>query len=280
VIRARRKHDGISSGLLGIFVAVGTAILLSAPALAQQTASPSKTDDLMMSFYKDPRPERLVGLLEKYDPSSPVSQRWQAYPPLVGLLAVVFRKHPERIEELVPANINPRAADALAAALLLSGNQAIAKKLQPRFDQAGSDETLKAQLAGLPPRLESIQIRIPTHLDILWGASFASGDGTFVLMILDYLAQTTNVSEAIAADVAQALTGMFGGRKEALIELRKKHGDAGFVRIVYAATALWALNANGMRHEFVEQTVAKYASVHADTPTGKLLALLRKSRRP
>lgn len=281
----RASQRGVPSKLLGrLAAAVWVSILFLSSVAAQQPRAPSPTDELLLFFYKDPRPERLVGLLDNYEsslpPSMPDSQRWQAYPPAVGLLAVVFRKHPDQIEQLIPAKMSPRVADALAAALLLSGNQALAKKLQPKFDQAGSDATLKAQLAGLPPRLENIQIQIPTHLDILWGASFASGDGAFVLMILDYLAQTANVSEAVAIDVAMTMSGMFGGRKETLMELRKKYGDSGFVRLVYAATALWALNANGFRHEFVEQAIAKYAAGHAGTPTGKLLAFRSKSKRP
>jgi len=272
------------SGLLGRLArAVWISIVLLSSAAAQQP-QPSATEELLLFFYRDPRPERLTALIDEYEASLPASmpdsRRWEAYPPIVGLLAIVFRKHPDRIEQLIPAKISPRAADALAAALLLSGNQALAKKLQPRFDQAGSDATLKAQLAGLPPRLESVQIQIPTHLDIMWGAAFASGDGTFVVMIVDYFASTANVSEAVAVDIMRAVGARFGGPKETLIELRKKYGDAGFVRIVYAATALWALHANALRHEFVEQAIAKYVAEHPSSNAGKILALRPKSKKP
>ena len=97
-------------------------------------------------------------------------------------------------------------------------------------------------------------------------------------MILNYFAQTANISETVAFDV----TRMLPGSKDAFasLDLRKEYGDEGFVRIVFAATALWALLANGTRYEFVEQTIAKYAADHADSPAGKLLALRPKSKRP
>jgi hypothetical protein len=263
-----------------LLAVVGISILLLTSAAAQQAQPLDSTEDLLMNFYKDPRPQRLIGYFEAFD-KLPVSRNWEAYPPIVGFFAVIFRKHPDRIEQIIPASINPRAADALAAALMLSGNQKMSTKLRPRFEQAGSDARLKTQLAGLPPRLESVQIQIPTHLDIMWGAAFASGDSTFVLMIVDYLAQTVNASEAVTVDVARTMAAMFGGpKKEVLVELRKKYGDARFVQIAFAATALWALNANSMRHEFVEQAIAKYVADHADAPAGKLLAMRPKSKKP
>ncbi len=264
----------VASKLLGrLAAALWISILFLGSVAAQQYQSPG---DLLLHFYEDPRPDRLVGFLDAYERElSP--KNWEAYPPVVGFFAVIFREHPDRIEQLIPAKITPRAADALAAALLLSGNQAMAKKLQPRFDQAGSDAILKAQLAGLPPRLESVQIQIPTHLDILWGAAFASGDGTFVIMIADYFAQTANLSEDIAFDVTQAMPG--SKNPFALIDMKKKYGD-GVIRIVFAATALWALHVNALRHEFVEQAIAKYIADHPNSNAGKLLALRPKSKKP
>src|SRR3979411_1715275 len=57
------------------------------------------------------------------------------------------------------------------------------------MDEAGSDATLRAELANLPLRLEDMRIAAPTHLDILWGASFASGDERYARMIADFFAR-------------------------------------------------------------------------------------------
>ena len=76
---------------------------------------------------------------------------------------------------------------------------------------------------------------------------------------------------------------MLPGSKDAFasLDLRKEYGDEGFARIVFAATALWALLANGTRYEFVEQTIAKYAADHAEFPGRQSSCLLPpKSKRP
>ena len=69
------------------------------------------------------------------------------------------------------------------------------------------DDTLRAEFAILPARLEDLEIATPTHLDILWGASFASGDGRYARMIIDFFAETANRSEEIAIDVAKVAMG-------------------------------------------------------------------------
>lgn len=267
------SRRGVASSLLSRPLGVVLiSILLLGSAAAQYYQSPG---DLLLHFYKDPRPDRLVGFFDAIERE--LSPNWETYPPVVGFFAIIFRSHPDRIEQLIPDKITPRAADAIAAALQLSGNQAMATKLRPRFDEAGSDATLRAQLADLPPRLEDIQVRIPTHLDILWGAAFASEDGAFILMILDFYAQTANISEDVAFDV----TRIMPGSKDALagLDIRKKYGDAGAIRIIYAMTALWGLLTNAVRHEFVEQAIAKYVADHPNSIAGKHLALRPKLKR-
>jgi hypothetical protein len=143
-------------------------------------------EELIKFFYKDPRPARLVGALERYETAAPPG-KWDPFPPVVGFFAVAFRAYPDKIETFIPVHLSPKMADTIASALQLAGNQPMLTKLQPRLAAAGSDPMLKAELAGLPNRIEDIRIQIPTHLDILWGASFASGDGKYASMILDFL---------------------------------------------------------------------------------------------
>ncbi|MDT9136315.1 hypothetical protein RSW15_24590, partial [Escherichia coli] len=85
---------------------------------------------------------------------------WGAYPPLVGFLAVVFRAHPDWIGRLVPADCDPKVADGVAAALWLAGRET--ESLQSCLRARGSDPRLAAELTGLPPRLEDLQIATPT----------------------------------------------------------------------------------------------------------------------
>ena len=256
------------------------SVILFTASPAMMQPAPARTDpegDLLTFFYKDPRPERLIGYLDRYE-TAQGPRDWIAYPPVAGFFAVIFRSHPDQVDRLVPVRPGPRIATTLLAALTLAGNQTLAAKLGPTLDEGGSDEKLKSEFAGLPSRLEDLRPRSGTHLDILWGAAFASGDGMFVRMIADVLAQTANRSELIALDVARTALAIMGGPKEIMGHLRGKYGDAGAREIIFAATALWGLQSNARQHQFVERAVTKYVADHPGTPTAK--ALTAATQRP
>ena len=246
------------------------------PATAQQAQSKADwTHDVQTYFYKDPRPERLVGFIATYDAATPTPQ-WGAYPPVAGLFAVVLRTHPTWIGKLVPARLNSKSADTVIAALQLSGQfQKAGPWMAAQIRQAGSDERLRSEFADLPTRLEDIRIQTPTHLDILWGASFASGDARFARMIADFSARTANRSEQAAVDVAQTALAIMGGPKDILGQLRGRHGDAVAREIVYAATALWALQSNARQHPFVDEAFTKYIQEHSGTLAAKAFSVVR-----
>jgi hypothetical protein len=256
---------GISSG--------GVLSLTTSIANAQQTLKPSAQDELIMFFYKDPRPERLIGFFEQFDAEHPA--KWDAYPAVAGLLTVVFRKSPDRIEQLVPRRLNPQSAATIAAALRMAGNEAMAAKLKPRLDQAGRDEKLAVEFANLQLRLEDLSVRTPTHLDILWGAAFASGDPRYVRMVIDFFAQVANRSETVAIDIAKVVIAMSGGPKDIFGELRNRYGNNDGALVVFAAAALWATGSNARQHAFVEQTVNAYIRENPGTYATKAMSALR-----
>jgi hypothetical protein len=247
------------------------------PAAAQPAAAPQRPGDLLPYFYKDPCPERLVGYLEAHEARHP---KWDAYPPVAGFFAVIFRAHPDWIERLAPQRFGPKTAATLAAALRLSGQAGNAPGLRSRLASAAPDPKLMAEFANLPSQLPDLQIRTPTHLDLLWGASFASGDGRHARKIMDFFANAANRSEHLALDLAQLALVMTkgvnaSGSKEALTELRRKHGDDAFRQMVFAATALWALGSNARQHDFVDRAVARYIEEHPQTPATKALQVFR-----
>ncbi len=266
-------------GLNFVLGAVWASILLTVNSVSAQQVQkqPDPTHELFTFFYTDPRPERLVGFFERYE-NPPESRNWEAYPPVAGFFAVIFRKHPEQVERLTPARFNAKSAETIAAALQLSGSRPIIAKFLPRLKEAGRDDKLAAEFSGLPSRLEDLHIRTATHLDILWGASFASGDAHFVRMIMEFFAQIANRSELVAIDVAKTAVGMMGGPK--VTDLRSKYDDTTARQIVYAAVALWGLQSNERQHVFVEQVVTTYIQDHRGTPAAKALsALSPKSKR-
>jgi hypothetical protein len=256
--------------LLGLLMLI---LLAPGSATAQQNRVPGVPhEDLLVSFYNDPRPDRLVGYLSTFGKTS---RNWDAYPALVGFFAVVFRTHPDWIDRLLPTECTSNIPEAIAAALRLAGQAAIPASVQTCLSATASDPRLKAELAGLPSRLEDLRILKPTHLDILWGASFASGEARYPLMITEYFAQTANRSEPIAIDVAMTAIAFSGGPKDIISQLRGKYGDALAREIIFAATALWALRSNAQRHTFVDKVVAAYIDGHPGTYATEALSVVR-----
>jgi hypothetical protein len=267
---APRREKRPRPFLLGLLTLI---LLAPGPAAAQQKRVPDVPHEgLLVSFYNDPRPDRLVGYLSTFGKTS---RNWDAYPALVGFFAVVFRTHPDWIDRLLPAECDSNVAEAIAAALRLAGKAAIPASIQTCLGPTASDSRLKAELAGLPSRLEDLRILKPTHLDILWGASFASGEARYPLMIAEYFAQTANRSEPIAIDVAMTSIAFSGGPRDIIGQLRGKYGDALAREIVFAATALWALRSNAQRHTFVDKVVATYIDEHPGTYATKALSVVR-----
>ena len=251
---------------LAAFAAISAcALLLPIGAAAQppqMQAAPG--DTLLTTFYKDPRPERLAGFFDQLR-TLPAAQSWEAFPPVAGFYAFVFRKFPGDIDKLIPPAPDAKAAETLAAALRLSGNQAAQEKFRPRLAQTGRDLQLAAVFANLPSRLEELQITTPSNLDILWGAAFASGDAKFVVMIIDYFARTANLDEEIARDIVRTVVAMSGGSREVFNELRGRYGVLAARQVVFASSALWAIQSNARQHDFVERVVTTYIDEHPGT---------------
>src|ERR1700676_4813477 len=161
----------------GMIIAVVLMTAGFAAAQADHTPEETADNDLLLYDYNNPQPERLLGFLETYQKRA---NSWNAFPPAVGFYAIVFRELPDWIERLVPSRFDARSAAAIDAALRLSGQSAVRQSLQPRFPESGLDAKLQDELADLPSQITDIRIAKPTHLDILWGAFFASGDERYV----------------------------------------------------------------------------------------------------
>jgi hypothetical protein len=255
-----------------LLAVLGWIVVVTNSAMSQQAVGPpAAEEDLLTYFYKDPQPARLAGFLERYEKAAP---SWNSFPPLVGFFAVVFRRSPDWTDRLIPAHPDGRTAMAIAAALQLSGQA----KTRPRVQSSSSDPRLAAELAGLPLRLEDMRIVTPTHLDILWGASFASGDERYVRLIIDRLAATATRSEPIALDVTRTAVAMWGGPQDILGQLKGKYGEAEARDIIVASVAAWALGSNARRHEFVAKAVKKYIADHSGSHAAKVLLVLSSKK--
>src|SRR5260370_36746132 len=105
-----------------LLAVVGFVLIVINPAAAQQatTSQASIDHDLFTYFYNDPQTARLLGFLERNEKRA---QGWEPFPPVAGFFAVVFGRHSDWIDRLIPAHPDPRTAVAIAAALRLSGCQ-------------------------------------------------------------------------------------------------------------------------------------------------------------
>ena len=260
----------MKSAKISIALTVIFCVVTQLPAFGEND-KPRWYSDRFTYFYRDPRLEHLVGLIERWQ--SDAGNRWDSYPPLVGFLAVVFRSHPSWIEKLIPSTLTPDSATALSGALRLAGDPSIPEELRTRIVQAGSDPILKRQLAGLPNDLDNLNITLPTHLDILWGASFASGDSRYALKIIGFLEKIAGQSNQAVLDIVTVARKYPETRREALMGLRRKYGDRGFVQIVFAATALWGIVSNAEQHNFIKKAVVIYTSEHMDSSAAHAIIL-------
>jgi hypothetical protein len=252
-------------------------LMLAAPVQAQranQAPLPALPNDPVTHFYDDPKPENLTGLLDKVA-KSPAP--WDMFPPLVGFYAALFNRHPDWIDKLLPETFDGRSADTIAAAWKLSERPPMAQSLRTRIEAAGHDPALHAVLADLPDRLADIRITIPTHMDILWGAFFATGDPAYAGKVLDFFGQMANRSDSMALDITAVTLAMTGGPKEPLQQIRTKYGDNIMRAIVYASTAEWGVLANARQHPIVAKTLDDWLAAHADTAAAKSLATVRAS---
>jgi hypothetical protein len=244
-----------------------TALVLSlaGPAAAQDP-------DAFNRYYANPRPDRLVGFLDRFQHG----KDWGAFPPVAGFFAVIFRRHPEWIDRLIPATPNAQTSETMVAAFWLAGRSDVPGTVKPRLSSAGSDPMLKSQFANQPQALEAINIATPTHLDILWGASFASGDGRYTRMVADYFARTADRSEAIAADVCLLTTGIFRRDQNVVAEVAERYPDPATRRdLLFAATAAWGLRSNAGQHPFIGNAMNKWIADHPNSHAAKCLATLR-----
>src|SRR3954451_10497063 len=108
-----RRLALIAGGLCVLFV--------TGFANAQQARMPDPQEEILTFFYKNPKPERLIGFVEKYEALG--KGNWISDPPLAGFLAFVFRTNPTQIEQIIPARLTAQSATTIATALRLAGNQ-------------------------------------------------------------------------------------------------------------------------------------------------------------
>ena len=245
------------------------ALLL--PVLAPAAAQKASTSPLTY-FYLDPKPKKLEGFLDGF---ANRPQDWAAYPPMVGFFAVVFRRFPDWTERLSPMTFDGKTAVTVAYAYKLSGLPPMPAALHDRLFATQPDGRLQAEFPSLPSRVEALEIKTATDLDVMWGAFFGSGDKIHVSRILDFLAARADVSHDFAIDMTK-LTISYGARQPDAFasEMRAKYDKVQLRRLVDGATAQWALASNARQHPRIRQIIDAYIAGHPRSPTSMGLGAL------
>ena len=111
----------------------------------------------------------------------------------------------------------------------------------------------------------------PNEFDILWGASFASGDPRYALKILDHFATVANADGNAEDMVNIARKFGTGADKQWLVQ---KRGATKAAELLTQSTALWGLYSNSLQHEFIRSAVGRYLGQHPEEPASKALVAL------
>ena len=250
---------------IGVVGAAAVSSTVIPTASAEETTTVSDAD--ITFFYKNPSPERVARLIVSFNtliqPDKPSTE-----PPIIGFLAAAFQRYPSDIDKMIPEGLSVTMQQVVATSLRLAGQDTKARAVADHLRASGS---AVPDLARIPSSLDAVEMIGPSEFDLLWGASFASGDPRYCLKILDRFAAVANVDGNADDMVTIARTYGTGADRHWVVE---KRGADKARELIIQSSALWALDSNSRQHEFVRVTVGKYIDAHPQDPASKALLSL------
>lgn len=257
--------------LLGLLLALTTPRASLAQGTQQAPAQSMDSAQLiaaMTRYYE--RPSDIVFILtswEKLGGPGPDS--------MMGFLAGYFAKYPDRIPQVTKAPLGQKAQLFVVQGLRLADRTNDAKVAASHWNWPASEH---AKIIAVTP-LAKAKATGAQVFDVMWGASFATGDAAYVRPIYDYLA--AYLSEP-GVDVADVMTMVaFKHRvasQDAVKQMAGKYPKETFVRIAHASSALWSLESNARQHKFVAAALEQYAKQQPQSPAMKAIDDVRKLR--
>jgi hypothetical protein len=253
-----------------IGLAVGATALCignSSVLAASIDEAPPASDADMTYFYKNPSPERVAKIVVYFNtlnqPDKPGVQ-----PPMIGFLAAAFQRYPTDIDKMIPEGLSATMQGTVATSLRLAGHDAKAQSLADHLRATGAPAP---DLRYVPESLDAVVAAGPSEFDVLWGASFASGDPRYCLKILDHFATVANV-DGNAEDMVNVARNY--GTSADMHWIVQKRGADKARELIVQSSALWALYSNSLQHEFIRNAVNKYIVAHPEDPASKALVAL------
>jgi hypothetical protein len=267
-------HPLKAASLTSFLIAVAGSIALCDAVISTARADPVRAEPAtavaeadFTYFYKNPSPARLTQLIG-YFSGLAQSGKPSVQPPMVGFLAAAFQKYSGDLDTIIPADLSLPMLEIVTVSLRLAGQDSKARLMVDRMKALGA---AAPDFGNVPASLDAMEAVGPTEFDMLWGASFATGDPRYCSRILTRFAEVANV-DGNAEDIV-AISRSVGTGADLHWVANKRGAEKGR-ELIYASSALWALNSNARQHEFVRKVVNDYVAAHPAEPASKALIAL------
>ena len=263
---------GLRPILRAIRLAVVPLLLLSATAsLAQDRRTPTVNElgAALSRYYEKPVDiPTLLAELEKSGVGVDARDR------VMGFLAGLFVKDPGQIKIVTATTTFGRQTQAVVIqGLRLAGRHADALAAAKAW---GWPPDQMAPITPVTP-LRQAKVSHPSSFDVMWAASFATGDAAYVRPIYDYYESVATLPSVDVRDMVALVMLRHKPDKDAMEALKNKYPQDTFMRIVFASSALWSLESNARQHKFVATALSGYQKEKPGSPAATGLAEMRKA---
>lgn len=301
----------LKSSVLSLALSFATELVLSTcPAVAQSVPFPAMhlsveeppqsidsyadADQFFTYYYKNPKPDLLVPAIKAFE-SNGDFRNYGALPPFCAFVSRVFAAHPERIAAWVK-EMNGLSASSKSNMLLVALEWTDNKEAK---DAAGILERDGAILPdGLPSvsldasKLDSeFQITAASHLDMLWGAFFATGDKRYLHKLISVTPWSRAQDSASLLSSKSLIDKSLGGKPTFMDELerdvmkmageseeenyetraarevaeaRERETKQANIKRVIGEAAVWSIGSNAKRHKVVLDVCKDDMNTRAD----------------
>lgn len=231
------------------------------PAFSQSPGHPSKNFDLVdlnrrvAYFYKSGHIDDIPRILT----------RWLAAggptPQLLGFIVGVSAKNPTQIDRMFPPSLNDAGQRYAVVGVRVAISTDRAEALARRYGWPQS----RLRMINAGTTIDKYPIRVPQDIDMLWGASFATGDPQYPKRILMYYVSVADRGDVAIDEIYGLIRGTPNYNKNNVQELRQRYGMPKLGEILTASAALWSLTSNAAQHSFVKNVVDAHITSYPDT---------------
>ncbi len=226
-------------------------------------------NDQLERFHENPDPDRVAGLLAQIVKAGGL-QNWKSQPPVIGFLAGLFWRHPERVAGWISGTHDKPTQQVIVWALIMSDHKAYVREFALRHGWSPEDADA---YAGKDVTLQTLTINSASALDIYWGASFATGSPIFVKPIIKKFAEALE-SRKFALEDLITLARSDRRSQEKHRGVANKYPQDSLEELAVYAAALWALGSNGKQQKFIADVIAERIAAE---PNSDLAYALRRS---